>query len=158
TVQKVAGSATRLSHRYLLRTRQYTITATVTYQDGTWTTNAARVTMAFRDPKMAYVADTFFALTGVAIDAVRLRQWTHVVEGAADSASMQRARSVVVGLMRMSAESRARLVRALSRKVLHRNPTRSELGRALSLFPTTPLLASVFGDGGWARVKPVVLM
>jgi hypothetical protein len=114
--------------------------------------------MAFRDPGAHSVADTFYALTGVAVDAARLRQWTRILHQATDPASMQSARLVVKGLMRMSAEYRARLVRGLYRTVLHRNPTRSELGWALSLFRPLPLLASDFGDGGWGCVKPLILM
>jgi MBG domain (YGX type) len=156
-VQHLAGSARRVSHQYALRTQRHVIVAIATYADGTWAVHALRSRLSFRDPLAGFVADRFYALTGVAINAARLRQWTRLLHQATGPAALRTARSLVVGLIRMSVEYHRRLVRRLYQQVLHRNPTRQELRRALSLFSRVPLLASDLADGGWASVEPLLL-
>src|SRR5262249_17986295 len=142
------GKATRVQHQYALRTQSETITATARYADGTWAAYVIRLKLVFRDPQAGFVADRFYALTGTAIDAGRLRQWTRLMH-----AGMK---AEVLALMRMSAGYHSRLVRNLYRRVLHRNPTKAELRWALSLFPQVPLLGSAWADGGWGSVEPVI--
>jgi hypothetical protein len=127
TVQSVPGNPRSVRHLFPLRTGNYTITATAFDEDGRNPATRIRARMAFRDARLAFVADRFFALTGTTIDGVRLGSWAAVLH-ATTPAGLPAARAMVVWLIRTSPEYRVRLVRSLYRQVLHRNPTRSELG------------------------------
>jgi hypothetical protein len=67
TVQRVVGNPRRLSHPYELRTQSYTITARVTYQDGTWTSHRMLVTMSLPDLPARDLGDSVDSLPGVGI-------------------------------------------------------------------------------------------